>query len=81
MLRPHHASLVINPGSAGMASAVRPNGEDHLVAHAEYAVIVSNPSETRIEFRTIDLDRAALIASVEASSSPDAAWWLDGWSR
>jgi predicted phosphodiesterase len=81
MLRPHHASLVINPGSVGMASAIRPNGEDHLVTHAEYAVIETDQSETHIDFRTIELDRAALVASVEASSSPDAAWWLDGWSR
>ena len=81
MLRPHHASLVINPGSAGMATAIRPGGGERLVAHAEFAVIETGESGDRVDFRTIELDRAALVESMRASSTPDADWWIDGWSR
>jgi len=80
MLRPHHASLVINPGSVGMAPASQHGGGDHLVAHAEFAFIEISEVGTRVDFRTLDLDRAALVASVRTTTTPDADWWIEGWS-
>jgi len=81
MLRPHHASLVVNPGSVGMASASRPNGEDRLVAQAEFAFLEASAAGIRVDFRAIELDRAALVESVRTSATPDAGWWREEWSR
>ena len=81
MLRPLHASLVINPGSIGMASATSPYGGEHLAAQAEFALVQADAAGMRVEFRTLDLDRTALIESVRRSATPDAAWWIEGWSR
>jgi predicted phosphodiesterase len=81
MLRPRHASLLINPGSAGMASATRPHGEEHLVAQAEFAFVEADSDGIRVDFRSIELDRAALVESVRKSTTPDAAWWSENWSR
>lgn len=81
MLRPHHGSIVINPGSVGMATATRPGVGERLVPHAEFAFVETVAGGVSVEFREVPLDPGALVASVEASSSPDAAWWIEGWSR
>jgi predicted phosphodiesterase len=81
MLRPHRASLVINPGSVGMATAIRPGVGERLVTHAEFAFVETGADGIRVDFREVPLDPGALVASVEASGSPDAEWWIEGWSR
>ena len=80
MLRPHQASLVVNPGSVGMASAIRPNGEDHLIAQVEFAILEADAGGIRVDFRAIELDRAALVDSARSSRNPDAGWWAESWS-
>jgi predicted phosphodiesterase len=80
MLRPHYGAVAINPGSAGMATGVRSNGE-HLLTRAEFAILEIMDAGARIDFREVALDPAALVASVRASTTPDAEWWIEGWSR
>jgi predicted phosphodiesterase len=81
MLRPHHNALVINPGSVGMAAATRPGGGERLVPRAEFTLIEVDERGKRVDFRDVALDQDALVASVRASTTPDADWWIEGWSR
>lgn len=81
MLRPHRDATVINPGSVGMALAAGVDGAEHLVARAEFAFLDVDEDGIRIDFRAIELDHAALVESVRASSNPDAEGWIEGWSR
>jgi hypothetical protein len=80
MLRPHYGAVAINPGSAGMSTGVRPGGE-HLLTRAEFAMLDVSADGVHIDFRDVALDAAALVASVRASATPDAEWWIEGWSR
>ena len=79
MLRPHYGAVAINPGSVGMATGVRPGGE-HLLTRAEFVMLELTEAGAGIGFREVALDPAALVASVRASTTPDAEWWIEGWS-
>jgi hypothetical protein len=81
MLRPHYGAVAINPGSVGMATGARVGGGEHLLTRAEFALLDISRDGVRIDFREVALDPVALVASVRASTSPDADWWIEGWSR
>lgn len=81
MLRPHYGAAAINPGSVGMATGVRADGGEHLLTRTEFALLDLSREGVRIDFREVALDSAALVASVRASTTPDADWWIEGWSR
>ncbi|MBE2219993.1 MAG: metallophosphoesterase family protein [Anaerolineae bacterium] len=77
MLRKHHNSLLINPGSVGN-SFVEPPPEElpTLSPWAEYAIIEYQNGIISIHFHRLPMDIKAVHDAVRASQMPNAEWWL-----
>lgn len=78
MLRQHHGTLVVNPGSVGNAfvSAAVTDTEPELLPWAEYAIIEWIDGHISVDLRRLQFDIPALIDVLEASALPIKEWWL-----
>jgi predicted phosphodiesterase len=80
LLRRVGASLLVNPGSVGLAYDRTPDAEDaRLAPWAEYAVLDVGEVALEISLRRAPFDRAALQERILASGMPHAAWWASLW--
>jgi predicted phosphodiesterase len=80
MLRQHRQSLVINPGSVGLAfDRVPPGPGTRNPSWAEYAVLTCRAGDLRVELRRVRFDGAAFLAAARASGMPHAEWYARDW--
>jgi predicted phosphodiesterase len=80
MVRRHEGSVIVNPGSVGLAfrqwwpKPVR-------VAHwAEYGFVTFEGGRASVELRRKSFDVEALLRLATASGMPHAQWWAESWS-
>jgi predicted phosphodiesterase len=72
-------SLVVNPGSVGLA--FRRDGEIMRIApRAEYGLITVDSDQLAVELRRTVFDVDSLAATMLASGMPHAEWWTGLWT-
>jgi putative phosphoesterase len=82
MLRQHRGTLLVNPGSVGLAfEAFVHGGPPTILPHAEYAVIESARGEVTVSLRRVALERAPLIAALEGWDNPLREYLRQQYSR
>jgi predicted phosphodiesterase len=80
MLRRFRNSLVVNPGSVGLAIVRDPSsGRARNPARAEYAIVASNGRAFSVEFLSVPYPLANLRRAVCESLMPDPDSWLSDW--
>lgn len=82
MLRRHRYSLVVNPGSVGLAfDHAWPFGETaRNPPWAEYAIIDTSNGSLNIELHRVPFDVQSFIQAMLASGMPHAEWAAGDWS-
>ena len=81
MLRQHRGTLLVNPGSVGLAFKEYAAGKvPTLLAHAEYAVIDAAVGDVAVSLRRVPLDKAELRRAAAAVAHPLKAWMLKNYA-
>jgi predicted phosphodiesterase len=71
MLRQHHGTLLVNPGSLGMPFKEYVAGQAPTVlGHAEYAIVESSVRGVNVQLHRVALDKSALCRDVRGSGNP-----------
>ena len=71
MLRQHHGTLLVNPGSVGLPfEAYAHHGPPRVLAHAEYAVVESVRDSVTIGLCRVPVERAALLTALDRWDNP-----------
>jgi len=71
MLRQHRGTLLVNPGSVGLAFKEYVGGRPPtLMHHAEYAVVEARSGVVDVSLRRVPLDKNALRKAVSPSDNP-----------
>ncbi len=79
MLRHYRESLLVNPGSVGLAYDLRTAGGVRVPPHAAYALLTAGDDSLRIEFRRVPYDRHATVRAMFERGMPHAVWWSRDW--
>jgi predicted phosphodiesterase len=75
MLRQHHGTLLVNPGSVGMPfEAYAHHGPPKILPHAEYALVDSAKGAISVTLRRVPVDQRALLDALEGWDSPLRAY-------
>jgi len=78
MLRQHRGTLLVNPGSVGLAFKEHAAGKvPVLMPHAEYAVIDAMDGDVAVSLRRVPLDKAELREAAGAVQHPLKSWMLE----
>jgi len=78
MLRQHRGTLLVNPGSVGLAFKEHAAGKvPVLMPHAEYAVIDAMDGDVAVSLRRVPLDKAELREAAGAVQHPLKNWMLE----
>jgi putative phosphoesterase len=82
MLRQHHGTLLVNPGSVGLPFAAYVHGgPPTILPHAEYAVVESVSGNVSVSLRRVPLERAKLLQALEGWDSPLAPYLRQQYGR
>jgi putative phosphoesterase len=74
MLRQHHGTLLVNPGSVGAPFREYPvSGPPVILPHAEYAIVEARGADINVMMQRVALDRVALARAAAASKNPLAS--------
>lgn len=77
MLRQHRGTLIVNPGSVGLAfKEYAAGGEPTLMPHAEYAVVEAMDGDVAVSLRRVPLDKAELREAAGAVPHPLRGWLM-----
>lgn len=79
LLRRYRGTLLVNPGSVGLAYVPQVGREVTVPALAEYATLSFTRSEQEVSFHRVAYDQAASIRAMTERGMPHAAWWSAGW--
>lgn len=80
LLRRTYESILLNPGSVGMAyQRQRNTGQASNVRWAEYALLRYELNQPNIDLRRVPVDAGAVVRSVRESGMPHGDWWLEDW--
>jgi putative phosphoesterase len=79
MLRRYGETLLINPGSVGLAYAQQGDGRFIVPAVAEYATLTVANSRREVSFHQVAYDQGATVRVMHARAMPHAAWWAADW--
>lgn len=80
MLRRIGTSMVMNPGSVGMAyDRTRPVESIKCAPWAELAIVEDGEEGLSVEFRRVIYDRESVALDIEASGMPHAQWLAEDW--
>jgi putative phosphoesterase len=78
MLRQHHGTLIVNPGSVGQPFKHYVVGQaPTLMSHAEYATIEAQGRTVNVNLRRVPLDKGALRESIGAINNPLRSFLLE----
>src|SRR6478609_114241 len=81
MLRQHRGTLIVNPGSVGLAFKEHVAGrEPILMPHAEYAVVDAMDGDLAGSLRRVPLDKGELREAATAVEHPLRAWMTQMYS-
>src|SRR6187402_363025 len=81
MLRQHRGTLIVNPGSVGLAFKEHAAGKvPVLLPHAEYAVIEAVNGDVAVSLRRVALDKTELREAAAAVQHPLKNWMLEMYS-
>lgn len=73
MLRQHKGTLLVNPGSVGLAFKEYVFGKaPTILAHAEWACVDAERGHVSVTLHRVELDRSALRRAAQASDNPIA---------
>lgn len=72
-------TIVLNPGSVGLAYEELPDGSDRNPPWAEYAVIVQESGRIRVDLRRVPLDLAEIRQALLECGMPHAERWAADW--
>jgi len=78
MLRRYRGSLLINPGSVGLAFA-RTQSSESNVPWAEYALLGWDGNRVAVEFRRVPYDVGKLKIAAFNSGMPHVEWFVKKW--
>src|SRR5262245_59068042 len=71
MLRQHRGTLLVNPGSVGLAFEEYVSGRaPRILPHAEWACVEATRTGVNVSLHRVALDRAALRAAASGSDNP-----------
>jgi putative phosphoesterase len=71
MLRQHRGTLIVNPGSVGLAFEQHVDGKQPtLLPYGEWASVEATAGDVQVRFHRVHLDRAAMRAEAASSSNP-----------
>jgi putative phosphoesterase len=77
MLRQHRGTLIVNPGSVGLAfKEYAAGGVPILMPHAEYGVVEAMDGDIAVSLRRVPLDKAELRQAAAAVVHPLQAWMM-----
>ncbi len=80
MLRSFSNSIIMNPGSVGLAFRREPSGRRHYhCTVAEYALVNLSRGRLSIEFVSVPYSLSELSSAVRKSGMPNPDWWLSDW--
>lgn len=79
LLRRFGESLLVNPGSVGLAFR-RDGGVMRIAPWAEYGVVSVDHGRLGVEFRRTVFDVDALADTMRSSGMPHAEWWTALWT-
>jgi predicted phosphodiesterase len=80
MLRRYATSLVVNPGSVGMAyDRTRPAEDVRCAPWAEFGILTVEGDDVAFELRRVAYDTAPVAQAIETSGMPHADWLASGW--
>ncbi|MGI8621504.1 MAG: metallophosphoesterase family protein, partial [Actinomycetota bacterium] len=79
LLRRFGESLIVNPGSVGLAFR-RDGPVMRIATWAEYGLLTVDADRLAVEFRRTLFDVAALAKIMLASGMPHAEWWTGLWT-
>ncbi len=80
-MRPYQGSLIINPGSVGMANILDPLTKKTIYQpYAEYALIDVTRNDISIGFHRAPYDVSQVIQAAHQRGMPHADWWTEGWT-
>jgi predicted phosphodiesterase len=81
MLRQHRGTLLVNPGSVGLAFKEHVAGKaPTLLPHAEYAVIEAVDGDVAVSLRRVALDKTELRDAAAAVAHPMKTWMMQMYS-
>ena len=81
MLRQHRGTLIVNPGSVGLAFEQFVDGQTPtLLPHAEWASVEASAAGVEVRLHRVHLDRAAMRAAAKASDNPLAPMLVGSYS-
>jgi putative phosphoesterase len=71
MVRQHHGTLLVNPGSVGMPFKEYVGGRaPQIMPYAEYAIVDADGPAVEVSLRRVQVDKSLLRREAEASSNP-----------
>lgn len=79
MLRRYRGTLLVNPGSVGLAYLMQEDGTVVVPAVAEYATLTVTPAGQAVSFHQAAYDQTATIRAMAEREMPHTAWWSAGW--
>jgi predicted phosphodiesterase len=80
MLRPHRATLLVNPGSVGRPYEEGLDGSITVPAYAAYAILTGTPEHWSLAFHRVAYDLAVTIRAMHERAMPFADWLSAGWA-
>ena len=82
MVRRFKDTLILNPGSIGLAmDRVSPLDEIRQPSWAEYAIVDCDETSLHLELHRIAFDLQTFLQAMNDSGMPHAAWWASHWKK
>jgi putative phosphoesterase len=80
MLRRTGGTVLVNPGSVGMAyDRTHPPEAVRCAPWAEYAVVEAGPADLTVAFHRVPYDASKVASALRSSGMPHAQWLAEGW--
>lgn len=79
LFRRFNTSIVMNPGSIGLAYDFPANAEPFVPARAEFAILTYGDA-FEVSLRRVPYDRQATLRAMFEREMPHAAWWSANWT-
>jgi putative phosphoesterase len=81
MIRRHHESTIVNPGSVGLPFREWWPRPVRISPWAEYGIVGGEDGRLSIDLRRTTYDVDAFVEMSLDSGMPHAEWWADNWVR